>query len=204
MFSAPLPVRVWKAQTSQDSSHLRLNGVPIARAKFTVELVKTIGDLRIFGARRIDLSHLASELFHLLLHLLERSEHRHAFGEDTAAGEREAILRQIAGAGAASDAEAAVFERLNARQNLEQSGFAGAIGAHQASAIFRSDQPVQVLKQQLVAEALASAGKLDHREKTFLVSSFSCLVRNVERPSQINQKPETRNQKRFSRRSQLT
>src|ERR1039457_1136505 len=120
MFGAPLPVRVWKAQTGQDSSHLRLNGVTIARAKFTVELMKTIGYLRIFGARGIDLRHLVRELFHLLLHLLERSENRHAFGEHATAGERETVLRQVTGAGAASDTEAAVFERLNAGQNLEQ------------------------------------------------------------------------------------
>ena len=85
MFSPPLPVRVWKAQTSQDSSHLCLNGVTIACTKFAVELVKTIGYLCILDARRINLGHLVRELFHFLLHLLERSEDRHAFGEDTAA-----------------------------------------------------------------------------------------------------------------------
>ena len=37
------------------------------------------------------------ELFHLALHVAQRGEHGHAFGEDRAAGERQAVLWEIAG-----------------------------------------------------------------------------------------------------------
>ena len=50
---------------------------------------------------------------------------------------------------------------------LSKRGFAAAVRAHQAGAVLGRDHPVEIFKQQLGAEALAGAGKLDH---LFLVS----------------------------------
>ena len=41
----------------------------------------------------------------------------------------------------------AVVERLDAGENLQQRGFAGAVGADQADAIVRRDQPVEFPKR---------------------------------------------------------
>ena len=164
---ALVPLLVRKAEAGQHGSHLRFDGVAVARAEFAIQLMEAVGHLRILRARGIQLAHLVRELFHLHFHLLQRSENRHAFGEDAAAGEREAVLRQVAGADAARDAELAVVERLHAGQHFEQRGFAAAVRAHQAGAVLGRDHPVEIFKQQLGAEALAGAGKLDH-----LLSSF--------------------------------
>ena len=133
---AAIPIRGRKAQPGQHGAHLRLDRVAIARAEFAIELMKTVGHLRVFHSRRIKLGHLVSELFHLPLHVLETRENRHALAKDAAAGKRQAVLRQVSGADALGGAERAVVERFHPRQHLEQRGFAGAIGAHQAGAVF--------------------------------------------------------------------
>ena len=55
-----------------------------------------VGDLRVFGDCVVQFRHARGQVFHLLLHVAQVVEHRHALGEDGAAGEREAVLRQIA------------------------------------------------------------------------------------------------------------
>ena len=100
--------------------------------------------------------------FHLLLHLAQVLEHAHAFGEDGAAGERQAVLRQIALADAFGKGDVAVIERFHAAQDLEQRGLAGAVGADQARALLGRDQPVAVFEQEFVAETLAGALQLNH------------------------------------------
>ena len=117
------------------------------------------------------------QLFHLHFHLLERSENRHAFGEYAASGERQTVLRQVAGADAARDAQPAVIERLHARQHFEQRGFAAAVRAHQTRTVLGRDHPVEIFKQQLGAEALAGAGKLNHLS---LVSRFFADSDDIE------------------------
>ena len=89
-------------------------------------------------------------------------ENRHAFGEDGTAGEVDAVLREVAGANAFGGVDAAVIEMLDSREDLEQGGFAGAIGANDADALFRRDEPVQVFKQDAGAEAFPGFGKLNH------------------------------------------
>ena len=166
---ALVPLLVRKPEAGQHRPHLRFDGVAVAGAELAIELMEAVGHLRILRPRGIQFAHLVRQLFHLHFHLLQRSENRHAFGEDAAAGKREAVLRQVAGADAARDAERAVVERLHARQHFEQRGFAGAVRAHQSGAVLGRDQPVEIFKQQLGAEALAGAGKLNHLS---LVSRF--------------------------------
>ncbi len=59
-------------------------------------LVQAVGRGRVFGAGRIELGQRMVQGFQLLLHLAQVREDGHAFGEDGAAGERQAVLRQIA------------------------------------------------------------------------------------------------------------
>src|SRR5262249_7806020 len=98
----------------------------------------------------------------LALHAVQRRENRHAFGENGSAGERKSVLREIPGGNAFHHAAAAVVERLGSGENLKQRGFPSPVGADQAGALFRRDQPVQIFKQDLRTEALACAGKLEH------------------------------------------
>ena len=60
--------------------------------------------------------------------------------------------------------DAAVVERLDAAENLQQRGFAGAVRADQAHALVRSDEPVEIFEQELGAESFAGRGELDHGE----------------------------------------
>ena len=73
-------------------------------------------------------------------------ENGQAFVEDGAAGERDAVLRQIAGADAFHHVDGAVIERFDAGEDFEQRGFAGAVGADDADALLRRDQPVEVFE----------------------------------------------------------
>src|SRR5580658_1126554 len=81
-----------------------------------------------------------------------------ALVEDAAAGEREAVLWQIAQGHALGVCALAVVERLDAREDLEQSGLAGAVAADKTSALIRCDEPVDVLKEQFRAESFAGSG----------------------------------------------
>ena len=125
--------------------------------KFVLEALVALGDLRVLGATLVELRHAPGELFHLLFHGAQFGEHRHAFGEHGAAGERQPILRQVAGADAFGAADGAVIETFVPR-DLQQRGFAGAVRAHETDAVARRDQPVSSFEQQLVAEALAGGG----------------------------------------------
>ena len=83
----------------------------------------------------VEFGHAVRQRFEFLFHGAQIVEHRHALGEDGAAGEREAILRQISGGRAFGDDEGAVVERVHAGENLHQRGLAGAVGADQADAV---------------------------------------------------------------------
>ena len=100
--------------------------------------------------------------FELLLHFVQVGEDAHAFGENGAAGKREAVLRQIALRDALGMADGAVVERLHAAQNFQQRGFAGAVRADQAGALLGRDQPVAIFEQKFVAETFSGALELDH------------------------------------------
>ncbi len=141
-----VPLLVRKTEPGKHGAHLRFNGVAVAIAKFAIQLMEAIGHLRILRASRIQLAHLVRELSHLHFHLLQGGENRHAFDEHAAAGEREAVLREVAGADAARDAELAVVERLHPGEHFQQCGFAAAVGAHQAGTVLGRDHPVEFFK----------------------------------------------------------
>ena len=118
------------------------------------------------------------EIFHLLLQRTQVAEHRHAFVEDGAAGELQAILRQVAEGRVLRRRDAAVVERLHAAQNLQQRRFSRAVGADQPNAFVRRDEPIQVVEQEFGAEAFAGGGELNHVEASvaLLLPSQDALV----------------------------
>jgi hypothetical protein len=88
----------------------------------------------------------------------ELIEDGEALVEDGAAGEREAVLREVADGHAADVGALAVVERLDAGEDFEERGFAGAVSADEAGALVGRDEPVDVVEEQFGAEALAGGG----------------------------------------------
>jgi len=120
----------------------------------------------------IQFGDLVGEVFHLLLQRAQVGEHRHAFVEDAASGELQAILREIAEGSVLGRNDAAVVEGFEAAEHLQQRGFAGAVGAHQSDASIGGDEPIQIVEQKLGAEAFAGGGELDHDNCKFIIADF--------------------------------
>ena len=155
LFGEAGPVLLGEAETAEHGAHLGFDGVAIAGAEFGVEMVEAVGDVAVFLAGWIEFGHAVGELFELLLDGLHLGEDAHALGKDGAAGEREAVLRQVAGGDAAGGGVSAVIERVEVAEDFEEGGFAGAVGAHQSDAVFVSDEPVDAIEEELGAEAFA-------------------------------------------------
>ena len=134
-FGPAMPVFLAETEAHEHAPDLRLDGVSVASAKFVLEALIALRDLRVFRRGVIELGHASGQVFHLLFHLSQLGKNRHALGEHGASGEREPVLRQVAGADALGRAERTVVERLDPRENLHQRGFAGAVRAHQADAV---------------------------------------------------------------------
>ena len=156
------PIALGEAEAGEHRADLGLDGVAVARAEFAFGAMEAVGDLGVLGAGGIELGHAVGEVFLLLLQGAQIGEDGHAFGEDGAAGKREPFLRQVADADALHDGDGAGVEPVDAGQDLEQRGFAGAVGADDAGALVGRDQPVQVFEEDFGAEAFAGPGELDH------------------------------------------
>ena len=86
---------------------------------------------------------------------VEVVEDGEALGEDGFAAEGEAVLREVAEGHAFGAGELAVVEGLDAGEDFEEGGFAGAVAADEAGALIRRDEPVGVFKEEFLAEAFA-------------------------------------------------
>ncbi len=117
--------------------------------------MEAVGHLRVLGAARVEFGHAVRELFLLVFERAQAGENRHALGENRAAGERQAFLRQIAEGDALLGGDAAGVEAFDSGQHLEQRRFAGAVGAHNAGALVGRHQPVDVFKEDFGAVALS-------------------------------------------------
>ena len=153
-----------KAEPAEHASHLCLERVAIAGAELAVEAMVAVRDFGIGGALRINLRHALREGFQLFFHGEQAREHLHAFFKDGAAGEGEAILGKVAGADAPGGGQRSIIQGFDSGKDLEQGGFPSAVCAHNSGAITRSDQPVELLKEQLGPESLAGGRELDHGE----------------------------------------
>ena len=126
------------------------------------EFLVTVGDVRVFRARVVEFRHAAGERLHFFFDGMEFGKHRQALGKNSAAGQGEAVLRQVSNGDAFGARDGAVVERFAPGKNFHDGGLAGAVRSDQTDARFWRDQPVGVFEQKLVAVALAGAGELDH------------------------------------------
>ena len=156
------PVFFAETQAHQDSSDFGLDGVSVAGAELMLDAVVAVGDGGVLRAGVVEFGHAVGQRFEFRFHGAQIVEHRHALGENAAAGEREAVLRKISGRSAFGDDQAAIVERVHAGKDLHQRGLAGAVAADQADAVVRRDQPVRVFEEEFVAEPFSGAGKLNH------------------------------------------
>ena len=170
LLGAPFPIALRESQAGEYGAHLRLHGVAVARAELGFGKVEAIGHLGVFGAGRVELSHALRELLLLVFERTQSGEHGHAFGENGAAGEREAVLRQVAEGDAFLCGDAAGIESFDAREHFEQRRFPGAVGAYQAGALVRRDQPVDTFEENLGAVALSRPVELDHGGLKFILA----------------------------------
>src|SRR5271157_1046568 len=146
LFCVTSPVFLDEAQTVEDGANLRIEGVAVLHAEFAGDALIPVRYLRIFAGGVIEFAHLVSEVLHLLLQRAQAAEHGHAFVENRTAGELQAVLREVAVGRVLRGRDAAVVERLHAAKNLQQRRLSGAVGADQANALARRDQPIQVIE----------------------------------------------------------
>jgi hypothetical protein len=146
-----------------------------------VELVGDVGVAvgggEVLAGSRVGGGEGVGDLFGLAFEGMEMVEDGEALGEDGLAAEGEAILREIAEGGAFDAGEGAVVEGLEAGEDLEQGGFAGAVAADEAGALVRRDEPVDVFKEELGAESFAGGGELEHQDYFRILSAVRGCVR---------------------------
>ena len=99
----------------------------------------------------IELRHAAGEILHFLFHVAQIREDRHGLGKHSLSGQREAVLRQVAGADALGGAEGAVVEGFKPGQDFHHGGFASTVCSNQADTVAGRNHPVRSFKQELVA-----------------------------------------------------
>src|SRR5277367_617014 len=110
--------------------------------KFGLRLVEAVGYLAIFRTGVIEFSHAVGERFLFRFQRTHIVEDGKTLAKHRASGELQTILRKIAGSDAFRERDGAVIEAFDLRQDFEERGFAGAVGAYDADALARGDQPV--------------------------------------------------------------
>src|SRR5437660_7063994 len=151
-----------KAEAGEYLTDLRFERVAVAGDEFVFELLVPVGDIGVFGAGMVEFRHAAGERLHFLFDGIELGKDRQAFSENGAAGHGKAVLRKVSGGDAFGARDGAVVERFAPGKDLHDGGLAGAVRSDETDARFWRNQPVGVLKQELVAVALAGGGELDH------------------------------------------
>ena len=149
------PVVAPKAKPGEDFADFGFERVAVARAEFMLEFLVAVGDGGILLAQVVELGHVVGEGLHLFFHGVEIVEDRHALGKDGATGEGEAVLREVAGGNAPGARDGAIVERFKSAEDFHDGGFAGAVGADEADAGLRRDEPVGIFEEQFVAVTLA-------------------------------------------------
>ncbi len=151
-----------KAETGENLTDLRFERVAIARNKFVLEFLVTVGNGGVFGALVVEFRHAAGERLHFFFDGMKLGKHGQTLGENGLAGEGEAVLRKVSDGNIFGARDGAVVERFAPGKDFHYRGLAGAVRSNQANAGFWRNQPVGVFEQELVAIALAGSGKLDH------------------------------------------
>ncbi len=157
------PVFLAEAKTVEHRADLGFDGVTVAIPKLAIDVMKAVGGSGVFGTGGVELSQTLVQGFEFALHVAQVVEDGHAFGEDGAAGEREAVLREVTETDTLGKSDGAVIEAFQAAEDLQQRRFTGAVGADQAGAFLGGDQPIAVVEQKFGAESFSGALKLNHR-----------------------------------------
>jgi len=162
-FGSAAPVALGEAETGQHRPHLRLDRIPVARAKFVLGVMESVGHLRVFGALGVELCHPVCEGYLLVFQLAQLRENRHAFGENAPPRKRQPLLREVADRDIPGPGNRTRVESLHPRQNLEQRGFTRSVRAHNTHPVLGCNHPVHVLKEDLGPVTFPGGGELDHR-----------------------------------------
>ena len=75
-----------ETKSREHGSDFCFNGIAIARLELVLQAMVTVRDLRVFDRFVRQFRHLPRQLLHLLFHLAEILEDRHALGENASAG----------------------------------------------------------------------------------------------------------------------
>ena len=75
------PIFFFEPQAVEHRSHFRLDTVAILGLQFSLDAMEAVGDLRVFRAGMVDLSHSLRQIFKLSLHLLDSTEDPQAFAK---------------------------------------------------------------------------------------------------------------------------
>ena len=151
----PRPILLAEAEPCEHATHLRVECVAVQRVKPLLLHGIALRSRFIFGASVIENSQLPGQMLDLLFHIAQLVKDCQALFKDTAPGEPQPLLRQVADAHATGLLHLAVVQRLKAGEHLHQRGFAGPIGAHQSGLFARPDQPVGFKKQYAGAKPLS-------------------------------------------------
>ena len=158
LFGAALPVFLGEAEAAEDCTDLGVECVDVVRVEEIGDLGVAVGGGVVLGGLGVRVRHGVGQLLVFDFERADLVEDGEALVEDAAAGEREAILREVAEGHALGVGALAVVERLDAGEDLEQGGLAGAVAADKAGALIRRDEPVDVFKEEFWAESFAGCG----------------------------------------------
>ena len=162
LFGLALPVFLGEAEAAEDGADLRVERVDVVDVELVGDVGVAVGGGGVLLGFRVGGGEGVGELFGFALEGVEVVEDGEALGEDGFAAQGEAVLREVAEGHAFDAGELAVVEGFDAAEDFEQRGFAGAVAADEAGALVRRDQPVDVFKEEFLAEAFAGGGELEH------------------------------------------
>ena len=163
LLGGAFPVLLGESEAAQHGADLRIQRVDVVDVEVVGDVGVAVGGGAVLARAGVGGRERVGDLFGLALQRVEMVEDGEALGKDGLAAEGEAVLRQIADGHALDTGQRAVVQVLQAGEDLEQRGFAGAVAADQAGALVRRDQPVGVFKEEFGAESLAGCGELKHR-----------------------------------------
>src|SRR5579883_85464 len=130
--------------------------------KSRVDLREAIGCGSVGIAFRVEFRERGGNRLQLFFQAEELIEDRKAFVEDGAAGDREAVLREVADAHPAGALHLAVVKAVDAGKDLHERRLAGAVCSNQSSPLVGGDEPISVFKKKFRAKSLARVGELQH------------------------------------------
>ena len=162
LFGLALPVFFGKAEAAEDGADLCVEGVDVVNVELVGDVGVALGGGGVLFGFWVGGGEGMGEVFGFAFESVEVVEDGEALGKDGFAAEGEAVLREVAEGHAFDTGELAVVEGLDAGEDLEEGGFAGAVAADEASALVRRDEPVGVFEEEFLAEAFAGGGELEH------------------------------------------